>query len=108
MIKNILLVLSMLIILPLYAALRDPTRPETLTTTSPVTATVFDLSAIIYSNERKIAVINGLRKRVGDEILGSKIIAIKESTVQLDGPSGKITLFLVDKSVKHLSTYGSS
>jgi len=63
---------------------------------------LFVLNAIVIARDRRIAVINGLSKKIGDEILGEHVTVIHENTVQLEGPSGKITLFLFGKSIKQL------
>jgi hypothetical protein len=85
----------------IYAELLDPTRPPAnvygQTIVSPA---LFVLNAIVVAHDRKFAVINGLNKQIGDEILGEHVTAIHENTVQLEGPSGKIILFLFGKPIK--------
>ncbi len=78
---------------------RDPTRPEFFTN-NKVQLGQLELNAIIISNTRQVAVINGTVVKVGDDIGNAKVVSIAPNTVQLDGPDGKITLFLVDKSLK--------
>jgi hypothetical protein len=85
-----------------YAELRDPTRPE-IDMSSSNHVTPFELTGIIVSRDRKIAVINGWNLRIGDEIAGERVIAINDNTVQLQSAGGKITLFLFDKSIKRAS-----
>src|ERR1700722_13225834 len=81
-----------------YATLVDPTPPppnihgETIMSPSS-----FVLNGVIIAPNRKIAIINGIYKKIGDQILGEDITAINQNTVQLKGPSGKITLFLFGK-----------
>lgn len=88
----------------LFAELRDPTMPPMKIDQIPrLNAGLFQVNAILLSYDRRIAVINGEYKKVGDAILGSRITAINKNTVQLEGPSGKITLFLLGKPVKRLS-----
>lgn len=87
----------------IYAELRDPTRPPaSFNGEAPVSSNLFLLNATIIAPDHKIAVINGVDKRIGDEILGQYITDINENTVQLTGPNGKITLFLIGKSIKNL------
>ncbi len=81
-------------------ALRDPTRPEFLNNKNNVVTGPLELNAIILSPNRQVAVINGTVVKVGDEIGDAKVISIAPNTVQLDGVGGKITLFLLDKSLK--------
>lgn len=106
--KKIAGLLILVALLPLslaYAELRDPTRPEVVIQTSATSTSLFKLEAILIANDRKIAVINGLNLKIGDPILGEHITAINKNTVQLSGPGGKITIFLLDKDVKKLSPY---
>jgi hypothetical protein len=85
----------------LFAEFRDPTRPPAnIYGPTVVSPSLFVLNAIISASNRRIAVINGLSKKVGDEVLGEDITAINKNTVRLEGPSGKITLFLFGKPVK--------
>lgn len=85
----------------IFAALRDPTRPPAnIQGQIVMSPSAFVLNAIIRGHNRKVAVINGLNKQVGDEILGEHITVIYDNTVQLEGPSGKITLFLFGKPIK--------
>jgi hypothetical protein len=85
----------------IYAELLDPTRPPAnIHGQTVVSPTLFILNAVIISRGQKMAVINGFRKKIGDEILGEHVTAIHENTVQLEGPSGKITLFLFGKPIK--------
>lgn len=106
--KKIAKLLIFIALLPFslaYAELRDPTRPEVVIQTSAASVKLFELNAILIAKDRKIAVINGLNLKIGDPILGEHITAINKNTVQLSGPGGKITLFLLDKNVKKLSSY---
>lgn len=101
------LVINLVVISCAHALLRDPTKPP-LNIISPtaVTPTSFQLSAIIMGHGKPLAVINGEKKQVGDEILGEYVTAIYKNTVQLDGPSGKITLFLFGSPIKKISEIG--
>lgn len=88
----------------IYAALQDPTRPpNNIQGEAIVSPALFVLNEVVIGRDRRIAVINGLNKKVGDEILGERITAIHENTVQLEGSGGKITLFLFDNNIKQLS-----
>lgn len=88
-----------------FSATADPTMPAVgpNTSTPETNASMYQLTEIIISYDRRLAVINGEYKKEGDEILGNRIVAISKNTVQLQGPSGKITLFLLGKPVKHVS-----
>jgi hypothetical protein len=82
----------------------DPTRPP-LYMEQPV----FDsadpdglvLSAILISEERQIAVINGQPVRKGDRVAGSRVVAIRPWGVTLDGVDGQpLELRLSRRTVK--------
>jgi len=88
----------------LYAAMLDPTYPAMDLNKKQKTQMLYQLSEIIISGNRKVAVINGNPQKIGDDIFGNKLIAIHKNTVQLQGPGGKITLFLMGKPVKHVSS----
>jgi hypothetical protein len=105
---KIIFLLSVLLSLgaaPIFAELRDPTMPAELKV-NPLqnnNVNMYQVEEIIISPDRRMAVINGQYKFVDDEIFGNRIVAINKNTVQLQGPSGKITLFLLGKPVKHVS-----
>ena len=85
----------------LFAAFRDPTSPPAeFLSQSAESPSLFNLDAILIAKDRKFAVINGIDKRMGDEILGEHVVAIDDNTVQLQGPSGRITLFLLGRPIK--------
>lgn len=90
-----------------YALLRDPTKPPAnITMPTAVSPASFQLTAIIIGVNRRFAVINGLKMQVGDEILGERVIEINNNTVQLEGPNGKLVLFLFGKPIKQLMESG--
>jgi MSHA biogenesis protein MshK len=84
----------------LHAELRDPTRPPV--NIQGVAAPTLVLNAVLIGPNRRIAIINGLEKRVGQDIAGQYITAIYQNMVQLEGPSGKMTLFLYGKPVRNI------
>jgi len=95
------LVFSMISTQLIAEELRDPTRPEIIAATTGNTAQdQLILSAIIISPDRHVAVINGTVLKVGDNIGNATIVLIAPNKVQLQGPSDKITLFLLDQSLK--------
>jgi hypothetical protein len=100
----IYIALSLLLMSSSLAAveLRDPTRPELFaaqTTDQPLT-----LNAILISPDRRLAIINGLYLKVDDQINENKVISIEPNVVRLTGPSGTITLYLLGKPIKQVST----
>lgn len=104
--KSFIAVLLFFFILQIaYAALRDPTRPaDYLQKKEGVTTQTLQLNAVLISADRKIAVINGQYLGIGGEIAGNHVVDIQSDAVQLDGPSGRITLLLFGKSIKREST----
>jgi len=85
-------------------SLRDPTQPlvggQTIQEERPVPI-LWELTAILISPTRRLATVNGEMVKVGDRIGNQKVIAIEANTVQLAGPDGKMTLFLIDPAIKH-------
>lgn len=62
----------------------DPMRPDTLRSVSFTQAAQYRVNAIIVSDERRIAIVNGNRVRVGDSINQATIIAITKGEVVID------------------------
>lgn len=86
-----------------YAELRDPTRPAKYVdnpSTESVDTSKLELGLTLVSSDRKVVVINGLTLRVGDEVGSERIVTIESNCVRLVGPTGNITLFLLDEPVK--------
>lgn len=82
------------------ALLRDPTRPPGFISGDTGFISAWQLDAVIIARERSIAIINGEPIKIGEQIKGNKLIDIKPYSVQLEGVDGKITLFLLDSSLK--------
>jgi MSHA biogenesis protein MshK len=80
--------------------LQDPTRPQFANPKAPTQVSEYELNAIILSVDRRIAVINGKSLRVGDMVEDAKVVAIEPNTVQLLGSNGRITLTLLNQSVR--------
>jgi hypothetical protein len=84
------------LLLPVFSAsaqelpLRDPMRPYTRVETAQVKTTAprgFELTAVIISPTRRIAVINGDLYREGDEVQGARISRIEPNSVHLGSGS---------------------
>lgn len=81
--KSFLLVAALALSTVAQAELRDPTRPSYglpagNSTESP---SALRVSAVFISGERRIAVINGQRLRVGETIAGATVTAIDKNNV---------------------------
>lgn len=70
--------------------LRDPTRPHTYNKVERTVHGVpsFAVNAIFVSDDRRIAIINGERVRVGDVVSGATVVDIQKEQVTLS-VSGK-------------------
>jgi hypothetical protein len=75
------------------AEMKDPTKPPQLA--AVVAHNGYTLTAIMTSDNKKLAIINGKVVRIGDEIDNAKVTAINSNTVELDAPSGSLTLTLM-------------
>ncbi len=70
--------------LPAEAELADPMRPSWSLPAGPVTETpagALRVSAVFISGERRIAVVNGRRVRVGDSVAGAYVSRIERDRV---------------------------
>lgn len=76
---------------------RDPTQPSTMVIEAGGSQ---QLTAIIVSPQRKIAVINDEIVKIGDIVLGKKVIAIEPSSVILEDAEGRTVLSVYDLSIK--------
>lgn len=102
---NKLIISSLLLLVfsqSVYAELHDPTRPAQYVESQAgsLDMSKLDLSLTLVSADRNVVVINDIPLKVGDSIGGERVNIIELNSVQLTGPSGNITLFLLDKSVK--------
>ncbi|MDX1517867.1 MAG: hypothetical protein R3288_13565 [Woeseiaceae bacterium] len=64
--------------------LPDPTRPDTLRATHAAPVARYRINAIIVSDDRRIAIVNGRRAGVGDYVDGARITSIEPRAVVLD------------------------
>ena len=85
----------------------DPTQPPAsfgiVEDNSPATTysdSDIKLSAIIFSNNRKIAIINNQPLTTGDKINGMTLLNVEKETVLLETQNGVITLPLVRADIK--------
>lgn len=95
--------LACIFLVPLLAAalpgfaqeiLRDPTRPYSAPVPLEVSPARFEVNAIINSDKRRLAIVNGRRVGVGDEIDGATVLAISKSDIvlEIDGQEQTLTL----------------
>ena len=92
---SILTVSAVLLFGPLLTdgaeVLRDPTRPYAVapvaapTTAGAVTkATGFSVTAILVSEKRRVAIVNGKRVSEGDQVDGATVVKILADRLRLD------------------------
>ena len=62
----------------------DPMRPDTLRSVSVTAPARYRVNAIIVSDERRIAIVNGRRVGVGDAIGEATVVSISKAEVILD------------------------
>ena len=74
------------------AELPDPTRPYVYQSPRVAAAPRLQLNAIIVSDERKLAIIDGKRLRVGDDIGGATLVSISKNEVELERGGQKLVL----------------
>lgn len=83
-----------------YAELRDPTRPPGYLAGDANFISAWQLDAVIIAPDRAVAIINGEPIKLGEQIKGNRLIKISPYSVQLEGADGKMTLFLLENSLK--------
>lgn len=79
---------------------RDPMRPPTAAEirtwlsdeSGQRSHSPWQLQSVLIASDRRIAVINGQRKRIGDTINGAGVLSIEPGRVTLDTGSDQITL----------------
>ncbi len=95
--RSILTVSTVLLISPLLTdgaeVLRDPTRPYAVApVAAPTTAgagavtkvTRFSVTAILVSQKRRVAIVNGKRVSEGDKVDGATVVKILADRLRLD------------------------
>jgi len=99
--RQILLLVFLLYAQAGFANLRDPTRPENIQeATASGLNQAWELQAIIVSRDHKVAIFNGQTLHLGSWLAGFKVVAIRPNTVHLEGPDGKMILFLFNQTIK--------
>ena len=85
-------------------SLRDPTRPEhagvPAAPTERAPATRYVVSAIFYSADRRVAVVNGRAVSAGDRVGTARVRAIGRDSLTLDVGGRTITAQLARTTVR--------
>lgn len=63
--------------------LRDPTRPYSAQVMLEASPARFEVNAIVNSDKRRLAIVNGRRVGIGDEVGGAVVVAIRVDEVVL-------------------------
>jgi len=74
--------------------IRDPTRPYSAPESFQPAQPEFKVNAIIVSSKRQIAIINGKRVGVGEQVNGATVVSIAKKELVLDVGGRQITLQL--------------
>jgi len=82
-------------------SLRDPTRPYSARQAIAAVPPRFDVNAIIVSDERRIAIVNGKRVGVGGQVDSATVISIEKTELVLDVDGQKVTLRLHNGSTRN-------
>jgi MSHA biogenesis protein MshK len=73
----------------------DPTRPPRARgTRSHSVAASFELTAILISGTRRVAIINGKPCRAGDTVDGAELLSIESGSVELRAGPRRLTVHL--------------
>lgn len=82
----------------------DPTSPEKLESpTAAASTNSWDLTGIIVSRQRRLAILRGEFVQVGTVLQGGKVIAIEPQYVEIDTGESRIKIYLIDKNIKRSS-----
>ena len=86
------------------APMRDPTKPpdykEQSQSAEAIGRESLVVNTIIYSKQRKVAVVNGQFLQAGDKISGFEVVEITPQMVRFKGEEGEFELSLVKHDVK--------
>ena len=71
--------------------LRDPTRPYTAVEQRAAGSPRFVVNAIIVSEDRRVAIVNGRRVGVGSSLSGARVISIDKDQLVLEIDGKRVT-----------------
>ena len=100
--RMILLAMAALLALPLAAAfLPDPTAlPKSLSSaTAGATPEATGLAWVRVNGPHSIAWYGGTTVKVGDSVVGGRVVAIREDHIVISGKDGRRTVYLLDHTV---------
>lgn len=80
-------------------ALNDPTKPTYYSARAEKKAS-FRVTSVLWSDERRVAIINGKAVSEGDEISGAKVVKIEKHQVRINQNGVLVNVKLRRPSVK--------
>ncbi len=81
--------------------LRDPTRPYSATpVVMPASAKAFSVSAILVSQKRRVAIVNGQRVSEGDQVDGATVVEILADGLRLNLHGKEFTTRLLPDALR--------
>ena len=80
--------------------LRDPTRPYSARSFVRATAPTFKVMAILVSQQRRVAIVNGQRVTEGDQVDGATVVEILRQELRLDFRGKEITARLLPAGLR--------
>ncbi len=81
--------------------LRDPTRPYSATpVVMPARAAAFSVSAILVSQKRRVAIVNGQRVSEGDQVDGATVLEILADGLRLNLHGKEFTTRLLPDALR--------
>jgi hypothetical protein len=89
-----LLIMLFFVSVSAFAQMRDPTRPPF--GSLGVDKFGIKIESIIYSKERKFAMVNGKTVYVGDIVSAFKVVAIEKDRVVFQGSEGTFSVSLYE------------
>lgn len=97
---KIILILICLFITKAYAQeLRDPTRPLAIDPKQLSDGQGMAVKGVIISPAQKLIYIGNQTLTIGDEVMGTKIVAIEQDAVKLKNQDGEIITISIFKDI---------
>jgi hypothetical protein len=112
--KALMLLSLLILVMPVQAAMDDPTRPPSLGAAKSAPSAGkhkrprWLLSSTLIAAERRSAVIDGRVVVRGDRINGATVVTIEPGSVRLRARGKEFTLLMLEKNIKSLSRVQTS
>lgn len=112
--KTLMIFGLLILVMPVQAAMDDPTRPPSLGARKPMPSAGNSkrphwlLTSTLIAAERRSAVIDGRVVAQGDRINGATVLSIEPGSVRLHARGKEFTLLMLKKNIKSLSRVQTS